>query len=378
MSHVQKKCRSCRRSVPDGERSCQICGSREISYVARYIDPDGKDRSKSFRRRAEADRYAEKQKDEIKSGDWIDPERSSVTLAEFWEEQRDRPGAHGLLAPSTHAKYQGIWSIYLREPLGAYPLHAITRQDARDIVNAIASPWQAAEALKLLRLLLYRAIDDNRLKSNPAARVRSPKATRAKIRVLKPNEINAVIEALPEEYGAFVMVGAYCSLRWSEVVALRRDDVDIQRRTLRIDEAVTEVDGAFHWGKPKTEGSARVVSMPSTVAASLAQHMLAYPPTTEGLVFYGETNEPVRRKTFRRAWLAALAEAKIDGHVRVAWLRHTGASLAYHATKDIRAVADRMGHTSTRMVDQVYVELYDDVSREVSDAIDDLIRRSSP
>jgi len=57
-------------------------------------------------------------------------------------------------------------------------------------------------------------------------------------------------------------------------------------------------------------------------------------------------------------------------------LRHSGASLAYAASKDILAVARRLGHTSTRMVDSVYVELYSEISRQVVDAIDALINAS--
>jgi len=92
-------------------------------------------------------------------------------------------------------------------------------------------------------------------------------------------------------------------------------------------------------------------------------------------VFYGETNDPVRRKTFRPVWLRALRAAGIRDHVRVGWLRHSGASLAYDATKDILATAQRLGHTSTRMVDSTYVEVYTEVSRQIADAIDERANR---
>jgi integrase len=105
----------------------------------------------------------------------------------------------------------------------------------------------------------------------------------------------------------------------------------------------------------------------------LAAHRLHYP--SEGLVFYGETDEPVRRKTFRPVWIRALKAASIGEHVWVGWLRHSGASLAYDATKDILVTAQRLGHTSTRMVDAVYVELYAEVSRQVADAIDEAASR---
>jgi hypothetical protein len=49
------------------------------------------------------------------------------------------------------------------------------------------------------------------------------------------------------------------------------------------------------------------------------------------------------------------------------------ASLAYAASRDMKAVAARLGHTSIRMMDSVYVELYEETGRELADAIDALV-----
>ena len=59
---------------------------------------------------------------------------------------------------------------------------------------------------------------------------------------------------------------------------------------------------------------------------------------------------PVRRHVFRPVWHAACAEANV-GPIRSEWLRHTGASIAYQATHDMKAVANRLGHTAVRMLD---------------------------
>jgi hypothetical protein len=40
----------------------------------------------------------------------------------------------------------------------------------------------------------------------------------------------------------------------------------------------------------------------------------------------------------------------------------------------MKAVAARLGHTSARMVDQVYVGLYEEAAREMAEAIDALAR----
>jgi integrase len=79
---------------------------------------------------------------------------------------------------------------------------------------------------------------------------------------------------------------------------------------------------------------------------------------------------------FRAAWFKALEEAGVNKHGRPGWLRHCPASLAYLAKGDLKLVAERLGHTSTRMVYGVYIPLYEDASRAVADAIDELFRAS--
>jgi site-specific recombinase XerC len=96
-------------------------------------------------------------------------------------------------------------------------------------------------------MLLNRALDDELIGRNPAIDIPAPVTDRARVRVLKPWELEAVAANLPERWRAFALLGAYASLRWSELVAVKRDDIDIEERTLRIDEKVVEVRGRFEW-----------------------------------------------------------------------------------------------------------------------------------
>jgi integrase len=127
--------------------------------------------------------------------------------------------------------------------------------------------------------------------------------------------------------------------------------------------------------------SADVVDLPRIVMKPFSEHLLRYPPLRgpddprlEGLLFH-EDGGPLRRKAVGRAWRAACKAAKVPA-IRLEWLRHTGASLAYAASKDLKATSARLGHTSARMIDTVYLKLYDEVGRQVADAIDELVRAS--
>jgi integrase len=116
-----------------------------------------------------------------------------------------------------------------------------------------------------------------------------------------------------------VLLDAYASLRWSEAVAIKRDDLDLEARTVRIDETLGEVRGAWVWGKPKTVGSARTVDLPELLVKPLAAHLLRFPQIRDredarfnGLIFTGERGGPIRRHSFREAWVDACTAAGLD------------------------------------------------------------------
>jgi integrase len=168
---------------------------------------------------------------------------------------------------------------------------------------------------------------------------------------------------------AFVLVAAYSSLRFSELVALRVDRLELPRNRIRVEEKITEA-GHLIAGAPKTERSRRTVTLPEFVTFALAEHVGRYPPGTGGLVFTMPEGGPVRRQNFyHRVWGPALQAAGIQGF-RFGQLRHTGATMALEAGANPVLVAFRLGHTSTRMVEQHYAGRLDRADKEIAEALD--------
>src|SRR5262249_55980740 len=138
------------------------------------------------------------------------------------------------LSPTTAAKYERAWRLDVAPSLGSFPLAGITRSDVEDMVERArkrSSAWQAAEALKVCRRLLNVALDRGYTARNVAARIVLPAAPRKRITVLKPEQLHAAVAELPERFRAMALLGAYSGLRWSELVAVKRDDLDLEART---------------------------------------------------------------------------------------------------------------------------------------------------
>jgi len=75
---------------------------------------------------------------------------------------------------------------------------------------------------------------------------------------------------------------------------------------------------------------------------------------------------PIRRPAFYRlVWKPATAAAGLEGF-RVGQLRHTGATIALDAGASPLLVAFRLGHTSTRMVEQHYAGRLDGFDKEIA------------
>ena len=88
------------------------------------------------------------------------------------------------------------------------------------------------------------------------------------------------------------------------------------------------------------------------------------------MVFTMPKGGPVRRQTFyHRVWGPALEAAGLQG-VRFGQLRHTGATMALEAGANPVLVAFRLGHVSTRMVEQHYAGRLDRADKEIAEALD--------
>ena len=53
-------------------------------------------------------------------------------------------------------------------------------------------------------------------------------------------------------------------------------------------------------------------------------------------------------------------------------LRHTGGTYVHRATSDLKAIADFLRHTTTRMADQIYVQDADGRRRDVAHRLEAL------
>lgn len=73
--------------------------------------------------------------------------------------------------------------------------------------------------------------------------------------VATPGELAVIVERMPDQYRAMVLLAAWCGFRIGELAGLRRGDLDLVRRVVRVERDVTRVSGVLVVGTPKADAS---------------------------------------------------------------------------------------------------------------------------
>jgi integrase len=345
-------------------------GRTQRCYDATYRGRDRTEHSRTFRRLGDAEAWLEEERTNARRGGWIDPTRGKETLGSFYDRWKQQAAETGRPSERTLIAYDELWRLYIAPKLQDQSLNAITRADVEHVVRGAAkrSAWRANDALKVLRRLLSAAVDAEAIARNPATRVPTPKIEQERPWVLTLEEVDALADAVPDRYRALVLLAAYGSLRWSELVALRVDRLSPSRDRVRVEEKIVE-SGRLIRGEPKTKRSRRWVTVPDFVASALAEHVKKYPPGPDGLVFTAPQGGPIRRPAFYRlVWSKATQAAGLEGFP-FRNLRHTGATLALQEGTNPVLVAFRLGHASTAMIERHYGELGEGFDREIADRL---------
>ncbi|MBB3728886.1 hypothetical protein [Nonomuraea dietziae] len=102
-------------------------------------------------------------------------------------------------------------------------------------------------------------------------------------------QVFVLADSIEPRFRMLMLLATFASLRWGELAALQRRNVDLAAGTIRIVGTTTELkDGSVTIGPPKSEAGKRLVSVPAMLLPDLKEHMEKYAEEGEfGHVFVG-------------------------------------------------------------------------------------------
>ena len=184
----------------------------------RYRDPLDRARCRTFRRKADADRFAREVEYDKDRGQWIDPRKAESPLRTWVETYLQLSIS---LAPMSLATYRRDLELYILPALGDRRLSHLHPEDIEQwLASEIAAgyaPSSVHRHYRTLRRVLQSAVEKERPLSNPCTKVCPPRVPISPMTFLDWHQSVAVAEAHPARLRAMIYLALDSGMRWSEL-----------------------------------------------------------------------------------------------------------------------------------------------------------------
>lgn len=282
------------------------------------------------------------------------------------------------LSPTAFVGYRGAWRLHAAAHLESISLEDLDVAHVERMYDALRQDGRSASVVNRVATVMHRAFQvaiRRRMyrKVNPFGLAERPTLRAPETRTLEPAEMARFIEASRgDRYAALWMLLAMGGLRLGEALALRWSDVDLMKRTLSVSRSFIEVSGRIEVGKTKNKTSRRLVTLGADTVAALNARKREAQKEAHGsdLLFPTTLGTPLRRSNLRRSHFKSICEAAGLWPLRIHDLRHSMTSLALLQGVPAKVVAERLGHSTTRLTLDRYSHLIGDLQTTAADEIE--------
>ena len=332
---------------------------------------------------------------ELETGQFA--ELSSITLADFlrtWLSDY----AESNVASRTFEKYESqvrnhlipiLGNLRLRDLKPTHILAALERwrTQGRKYGAGGLSPRSCLHNYRVLHSALNQAVKWQLIPRNPANSVDAPRVKREEVETFDEEQISNLLRAAGDcQIASIIFVAVMTRLRRSELLGLRWDDLDLNTKTLHVQQSVYRSNkGEFVFGSPKTASSRRSVALADSVAnelkgqrARVAKRKLSRGLNYDdnNLVFPARDGQPLDQNNLYRQWRDVLKRANLH-QFKFHTLRHTCASLLLKAGAHPKVVQELLGHSSISVTMDTYSHLMPNMQIDAVNSLERLLLASA-
>ncbi len=319
-------------------------------------------------------------------------QRSTATVEEYMRAWLDEPVG---LNPKTIARYKQIAEHQIYPHLGNVELQKLSESMLQTWHGTLLarggttgkplSPQTVKHAHRLLHTALARALLGKLVLRNVASAVNPPKVPRKEAASLTAEQIGELLDGIQDHRlytPAVIALGT--GLRRGELLALRWQDVDLEKGYLQVGRSLGEAEGELYFKEPKSDAGHRSLSLAPFVIDALRDHRKQQlelrlqlgvgkmPPGA--LLFSTIDGDPVRPDKLSRDW-ANLVRARKLPKISFQGLRHSNVSMLIDGGLDVYQVSRRIGHSNASLTLKTYTHLFRNKEDEAVEAIESAFTR---
>jgi hypothetical protein len=176
-------------------------------HQARYRDPDGRQVSKTFHRKIDAERWLTTVESSKLTGGYVDPKAGRISFRDYAEVWRSRQ----LWRESSAARIESDLRVHLYPAIGSTPLAAVRPSDLDVLVKSLAgrlAPTTVEGVYRLAATVFKAAIRDRIITTTPCVDVKLPEKPRREVVPLTVSQVAELSDLVPDRYRALIVLGA--------------------------------------------------------------------------------------------------------------------------------------------------------------------------
>jgi integrase len=354
---------------------------RQITKSTTYRPPEGISPVRSLR---QAQRYASQFELKIRG---CATGSGTVKMRDFCWQYLD---VHqSTLSPSVYLLYSRVVEVHIIPLLGHLRVRDVKTAHVQQFINALQrAPLRGREGhlasgsihryFTVLKSVMAWAQSQGCIGENPtlSAQLSLPKLEAPEVSAFTEDECALLLSALEDEgqmWRVLINLAIVTGARRGELCALRWENIDLQRRTMRIVESSYHLPGqSVQTKSPKTAGSVRTVTFDAYCARLLSAYRGQQRPNDGGWVFTATDGGPISPQVVT-GWFERFQRRHGIEHHRFHALRHTSGTLLLMRGTNIKTVASRLGHTQLTTVNR-YVHALEQADIAAASTFDDLRR----
>ena len=343
---------------------------RRNRYVLDFYDCQGKRQRQTLKagttKKAAKDKLREIE-DQLQKGTYISDKKIPLfsEVVKDWLEYKKLN-----LRESTYAVYKGHTLNHFKE----FDEIKINRITTARVEKFITNRQEKGMHILTLRKILVTlgqifsyAVRHKYIDHNPLADAERPKdqgeIKDQKIRILTPEKINALLDAVSnQKYKTFFRLAIFSGARQGELLGLKWSDVDWINSQIHIQRTFNHQK----WYDVKTKTSNRKVDIGPVTITELKRWKLACPVCELDLVFPNQSGNPINHNNLVSRYFNPALKAAGLSRMRFHDLRHTNASLLIEQGENIKYIQSQLGHSSPTVTLNVYAHLMKEVNQEAA------------
>lgn len=217
--------------------------------------------------------------------------------------------------PRTADSYESIINSHIRNGIGKKRLIDLKVLDIEKLYSKMIadgySPKTVRHVHNILSSEIEKAIDWEKVHTNPCKRIRLPKLRRGEMKFFTQEEALIFLEAAKnDKFYPLFLLATTTGMRPEEYLGLRWTDIDFKRNVLYVRRVLIPVKGGgFLFDKPKTSKSERQIEFRATALNALKAHKMSQLKEIHDakgmyqdndLVFASQAGTPVQHRNLDR------------------------------------------------------------------------------